>query len=95
MQVGKVTLAFDETSMLAHDGTGKEVDCTKGPITLHVRSADTQSPDVNADGVVNIFDFSIVSGQMFLPYTAHYDLNTDGRVDLSDVQIIISGMTRE
>lgn len=89
---GTAIINFDEGTMLAHDGTGREVACTRGPITLSVRPASFSSPDVNNDGQVNIFDFSIVTTRIFMPYNPRYDLNSDGRVTFTDAGIVISNM---
>ena len=93
--IGTATLTFDAVQMLAHDGTGMEVVSSTNPITLHIREADTPSPDVNGDNVVNIFDFGIVSSRLFRSYEETYDLNQDGKITLADIGIIISNMGGE
>lgn len=90
---GEAEIRFDDVTMLAHDGTGREVDCSKGPITLSVRPVSYPSPDVNNDKQVNIFDFGIVSARLFMAYNDSYDLNQDGKINLSDIGIVLVHMT--
>lgn len=89
---GVVDIGFSEAKMLAHDGTGNEIDCRSGPITLRVRPASFPNPDVNNDKKVNIIDFGIVSARMFVAYERLYDLNLDGKINLLDLGIVISNM---
>jgi len=92
LQEGEAEVALEDVSMLAHDGTGKQVECAKNPITLFIRPSDHPSPDVNNDNSVNIIDFGIVSARLFMSYEKSYDLNKDGRITLADVGIVISNM---
>jgi hypothetical protein len=90
---GEASIRFDDTQMLAHDGTGMEVTCNNSPITLSIRPETYPSPDVNGDKQVNIFDFGIVSARLFMNYQRLYDLNLDGRITLSDIGILVTNMT--
>lgn len=89
---GVVDIGFSETKMLAHDGTGSEIDCKSGPITLRVRPTSFPNPDVNNDRKVNVLDFGIVSARMFVAYERLYDLNLDGKINLADLGIVIANM---
>lgn len=89
---GNAEVSFDEVHMLAHDGTGREVECGKGPIMLSIRDADKPSPDVNHDKQVNIFDLGLVSANIFLGYESFYDLNSDGTISVADLSIIFKAM---
>jgi hypothetical protein len=92
-QEGEATIAFADTHMLAHDGTGMEVTCANNPIILSIRPATYPSPDVNGDKQVNIFDFGIVSARLFMTYERPYDLNLDGLITMSDLGILISNLS--
>lgn len=89
---GTATVYYEDVEMLAHDGTGRTVSCGHHPVTLTIRDAETPSPDVNDDKVVNLFDLGIVSSRLFLAYNSIYDLNQDGRVTLSDLFVVIENM---
>jgi hypothetical protein len=89
---GTATLSFEETKMLAHDGTGREVGCKNNPMIITIRGEDKPSPDVNGDKKVNIFDFGIVSARLFMTYEQSYDLNLDGKITITDIIILISNM---
>ena len=89
---GKAQITFEDTVMLAHDGTGKPVECGKNPITLSVRPQEHPTPDVNGDSSVNLFDFGLVSARLFMSYERSYDLNLDGKITISDIGILISNM---
>lgn len=90
LKEGVATIVFTESTMLAHDGTGVEVACDTGPITLFIRPATFPSPDVNNDNQVNIVDFGLVSTRMFMKYERTYDLNLDGKITLVDLGILFS-----
>lgn len=92
---GDAVFAFHDVHMLAHDGTGREVQLDTKPITLAVRSRGASSPDVNGDNHVNILDLGLVSAKIFLGYRPLYDLNGDGKVSLADLLIIFNIMTRD
>lgn len=87
---GVATITFTESTMLAHDGTGVEVACETGPITLTIRPASFPSPDVNDDGHITIADFGLVSAKLFGEYERTYDLNLDGKITLSDLGVLFS-----
>jgi hypothetical protein len=89
---GRAEIRFDEATMLAHDGTGRDIDCGGNPIVLSIRPKQYPSPDVNADKVVNVFDFGLVSSRLFWAYKQTYDLNMDGRISLSDLGIILTNL---
>jgi len=89
-QEGRATISFDDAHMLAHDGTGMEIDCNNKPITLSIRSESSPSPDVNGDTRVSIADFGIISARIFMDYERPYDLNLDGIITFSDLAILIS-----
>ncbi len=93
LKEGVATIVFTESTMLAHDGTGVEVACETGPITLTIRPASFPSPDVNNDTQVNIFDFGLVSAKLFGTYERTYDLNLDGKITLSDLGVLFSTVT--
>ncbi len=95
LQEGEAVITFDEKHMLAHDGTGMEVDCSINPITLSIRSDATPNPDVNGDTKVNIFDFGIVSARIFMTYDRSYDLNMDGIVSLEDIKVLFKNISNE
>jgi len=92
---GNAQLLFEESKMLAHDGTGMNVKYSTTAITLIARPSDHPSPDVNGDKVVNVVDFGIVSSRLFLSYNKEYDLNQDGEITMADIGIIIANMTVE
>jgi hypothetical protein len=92
IKAGDAEVSFDEVHMLAHDGTGKEVECGKGPITLSIREADKPTPDVNHDRQVNILDLGLVSANILLKYGSLYDLNGDGQVSLADLLVVFHAM---
>lgn len=92
LKEGAASFAFTDKSMLAHDGTGMEVTCDTSPITLSIRPKTYPSPDVNGDKQVNLYDFGIVSAQLFMVYERAYDLNLDGKVTLSDVGILLKNI---
>ena len=92
LKEGNATITFDEVSMLAHDGTGRPVECGVNPMVLSIRPQEHPSPDVNGDKSVNLYDFGIVSARLFFGYSRLYDLNLDGRITLSDIGIIITNM---
>lgn len=89
---GDAVVSFDEVHMLAHDGTGKEVECGNSPITLLIREAGKPSPDVNNDKQVNVIDATLVSANIFLAYESLYDLNGDGKVSFDDLAVIFHAM---
>jgi hypothetical protein len=86
---GTATIDFTETTMLAHDGTGKDVVCGNAPIILSIRPKSYPSPDVNGDKRVNLYDFGIVSARLFMGYERPYDLNLDGKITISDIAVLI------
>ncbi len=90
---GTAVINFEETHMLAHDGTGMDVSCDNSPITLTIRPRSQPSPDVNGDKHVNIFDFGIVSVRLFMTYERAYDLNMDGKITIADIGVLVSNMT--
>lgn len=89
---GRAEILFEDATMLAHDGTGREIECGGNPIILSVRPKEHPSPDVNDDKTVNVFDFGIVSSRLFWAYERTYDLNMDGRISLSDLGIILTNL---
>jgi len=91
---GKATVSIDDTSMLAHDGTGRPVSCGVYPMVLSIRPQEHPTPDVNGDNSVDLYDFGLVSARLFMSYNKLYDLNLDGRISLADIGIIISNMGR-
>ncbi len=90
---GEAQIYFEKSHMLAHDGTGMEVDCINNPMTLIIRPEKQPSPDVNGDKRVNIFDFGIVSARIFMKYKREYDLNLDGKITIADIIILISNLS--
>jgi Dockerin type I domain len=92
LKEGSATLTFEDTKMLAHDGTGMEVTCGENPITLSIRPASYPSPDVNGDKQVNLYDFGIVSTRYFMAYERMYDLNLDGKITFVDIGILLSNI---
>lgn len=90
---GSAKIYFENTKMLAHDGTGMNVGCINNPITLVIRPEKHPSPDVNGDKRVNVFDFGIVSARLFMTYRREYDLNLDGKITIADILILISNMS--
>ncbi len=92
LKEGTATIDVTDIQLLAHDGTGRQVDCEAKPITLSIRPATHPSPDVNGDSTVNLLDFGLVSARLFLSYQRGYDLNQDGKITLADIGIVISNM---
>ena len=91
-QEGTAEIYFEESKMLAHDGTGLEVTCDNYPITLSIRAEEYPNPDVNGDKSVNLFDFGIVSARLFMVYERPYDLNLDGKITIADIGVLISNL---
>ena len=89
---GRAEIKFSEATMLAHDGTGRDIGCGNNPIVLSIRPPSHPSPDVNNDMAVNILDFGLVSSRLFWFYKRSYDLNLDGRITLSDLGIILTNL---
>lgn len=87
---GEATIDLPEAHLLAHDGTGREVSCDRGPLILSIRPAALPSPDVNGDRHINILDVGILSARLFMRYQSSYDLNQDGTVNLTDIRILIA-----
>jgi hypothetical protein len=92
---GTITFTFREAQMLAHDGKGSVVDATTYELDYFVRGTQLPSPDVNADKVVNLLDFGIVSARLFGTYQHTYDLNRDGVITLADLRIVVQQFLRE
>jgi len=92
LKEGSAEIYFEETHMLAHDGTGLEVSCEQYPITLSIRPEEYPNPDVNGDKTVNLFDFGIVSARLFMVYERPYDLNLDGRITIADIGVLITNI---
>ncbi len=60
-----------------------------------VTAATISTPDVNADGVVNIYDLSLVSScfggdPLALPQCAPADLDEDGEISMDDINLVVS-----
>lgn len=91
-QEGEARIYFEDTKMLAHDGTGMEITCSDNPIVLSVRPKSHPSPDVNGDKRVNLFDFGIVSARLFMVYEKSYDLNLDGKITIADIGVLITNI---
>lgn len=89
---GKAEVSLKDVSMLAHDGTGRQVNCGVNPMTFSIRPEDHPSPDVNGDRVVNLYDFGLVSMRLFMNYNKMFDLNLDGKITLTDIGIILSNL---
>lgn len=89
-QEGTVEIFFEDSKMLAHDGTGFEVVCGNNPVTLSIRPKEHPTPDVNGDKSVNLFDFGIVSARLFMVYERPYDLNLDGKITIADIGVLIA-----
>ena len=89
---GRASFSFDEATMLAHDGTGRDIGCGTNPLTLSVRPKAYPSPDVNDDKTVNLLDFGLVSARIFWSYQKSYDLNLDGKITLADLGIILTNL---
>lgn len=89
-QEGTIEIYFEDSKMLAHDGTGFEVTCGDTPVTLSIRPKEHPTPDVNGDKSVNLFDFGIVSARLFMAYERPYDLNLDGKITIADIGVLIA-----
>ena len=92
-EAGEAKIFFEDTTMLAHDGTGTEVTCSENPIVLSVRPESFPNPDVNGDKHVNLFDFGVVSARLFMAYNRSYDLNLDGKITIADIGVLISNIS--
>ena len=92
-EAGEANIYFEDTKMLAHDGTGMEVACSENPIVLSVRPKSFPNPDVNGDQHVNIFDFGVISARLFMSYDRSYDLNLDGKITIADIGVLISNIS--
>lgn len=93
LQEGEASIYFEDTKMLAHDGTGMDVGCSNNPVVLSIRPKSHPSPDVNGDKYVNLFDFGIVSARLFMSYERSYDLNLDGKITIADIGVLISNFS--
>ncbi len=91
---GEATFSLDNATILAHDGVGSTVAHSKHTFTLWVRAPEHPSPDVNNDAKVNIVDAGIITGYLYFRYKQEYDLNNDGVIDLADMYIVLSNMSR-
>lgn len=89
-EAGAVTIAFEDTKVLAHDGKGTDILEEKFGATYTIRSKELPSSDFNNDGTVNIYDVSIMIFQIAAGYDFRYDLNRDGKVDTTDFSILLS-----
>jgi len=94
LQKGTAEIYFEDSKMLAHDGTGLEVTCTNKPVVLTIREQEQPSPDVNGDQSVNLFDFGIISARLFMVYERPYDLNLDGKITIADIGVLLSSFGR-
>jgi len=92
---GTIEITFEDPQMLAHDGTGVNVEFEDNSLTLTVRPQEHPSPDVNGDKTVNLYDFGIVSVRIFMAYERSYDLNMDGKINLTDIGILFANMRND
>jgi hypothetical protein len=90
---GEAVIDFDDASVLAHDGRGTEILGKQRDITYLIRNKDLPSPDVNDDNTVTIGDFSALLSHLG-GNDAKYDLNKDGKVDISDLSIILANFLK-
>ena len=80
-------------NLILVDSNEEQIDCE-----IHELKVIVENPvrpwDVNADGVVNIFDLSIVVRSIGQPIPTHLDIypdvNGDGVIDLNDVALVSS-----
>lgn len=91
---GEAIFSLENATVLAHDGVGSPVSHSEHSFTVWVRSAERPSPDVNNDSKVNLIDAGLVSGHLYFRYRSEYDLNNDGAIDLKDIMIIFSNLSR-
>ena len=90
-KTGKITLAFENPQVLAHDGKGTNVLGGKNELTYVVRDSNLSSPDINGDNAVTFSDISIFLVNW--PVTSDvgkYDFNDDGKVTFSDINALFA-----
>jgi hypothetical protein len=78
-------LSIDDATLLASDGTGKNVLANTGNIRIYPRPKGTASPDIDGDRSITARDVAQVVMAMGKKYNPLYDVNGDHVIDFKDV----------
>ena len=90
LKEGKIVLHIKDGELLANDGSGANQISSTGALVLYIRPYGRVSPDVNGDGNLSLGDVNSLYLHTFKAYDEHYDINDDGKVDWTDVRMLIS-----
>lgn len=90
LKEGKATIRVKDGELLANDGSGANQISSTGILTLYVRASGRPSPDINNDGELSLSDVNSLYIKTFRSYDERYDMNGDGKVDWTDVRVLIS-----
>lgn len=85
---GEAEIEIEEGLVLADDGKGTDIlKVQKGASYALISSI---SSDFNSDGLVNLYDISILLSNWGTPKNPKADINKDGKVDIADFSILLS-----
>lgn len=85
---GEVDVEFEEGLVLADDGKGTNILKEKKGASYALISS--ISSDLNSDGLVNLYDISILLSNWSTLKNPKADINKDGKVDIADFSILLS-----
>lgn len=83
------TLGISDASLLAGDGSGRDMLGTIGGARIYPRPQGMPDPDVDGDHTITARDIAQVILAIGRPYNKRFDFNRDGKIDFSDVGVIL------
>ena len=105
---GDVVLSFSDVEIFKHDGLGETLPITQRALTFSIIDApspasaaprnvaveiqNSHPADFNENGPASLLDMSILTLHLFGPYSPRYDLNRDGKLNLSDLSVFFTFM---
>ncbi len=83
-------ISIKDASLLAADGTAKNIIQSVGSIKIYPHPKGSPTPDIDSDGKITAKDISYVIGGVGKKYNQKYDINNDKVVSHKDVTKMIS-----
>lgn len=89
-KAGKADVQFTKALFAAYDGKGTILTPVQEKLSYTIRPLERPSLDFNNDRTINFTDINLWIIGYFRSYDPRYDLNADGKVNLSDLSIFLS-----